>query len=132
LSTALRKLHGAERVDPVEWAGIQPWFRRQGLKTVEDVVTGRRTVIYNEHAGWDAVEEFFDLTPVLAEMLFSRKMVKGRSSKEVAERIDNLIRKTASLGPIRDLRPSLANWRVRDRSHAAALGHRGDLPLLRS
>jgi hypothetical protein len=89
-------LPNRERVDAVEWAGIQPWFRRLGLKTVEDVVTGKRTVIYKEHAGWEAVEEFFDLTPVLAEMLFSEKMVKGRSPKEVAKRIDNLIRKTAT------------------------------------
>jgi hypothetical protein len=51
------------------------------LKTVEDVITGNRTVIYKEHAGWEAVEKLFDLTPVLACMLFSQKMASPRSPK---------------------------------------------------
>jgi hypothetical protein len=96
LSAALKKLPNGEQVEPVQWAGIQPWFRRQGLKTVEDVITGKRTVIYREHAGWGAVEEFFDLTSVLAYMLFSRRMVNGRSPEEVANRIDTLIRRLVS------------------------------------
>lgn len=96
LSAALKKLPADERVDPIAWAGRQPWFRKQGLRTVEDVVSKKQTVIYKDHVGWDAVEKFFDLLPLQAETLFCASMVNGRTPKEIAKRIDNMIRKMVS------------------------------------
>ena len=56
----------------IGWAGSTPWFNNQGfcLARYEPVYLKGSAEGYRYSSGWDAVEEFFQITSEKAEYLF--------------------------------------------------------------
>lgn len=78
---------------PLTYAGRDPWFRRRGLRTVRDVISGKTTVVFRGQSGWTAAKDFFSLIDIQAQLLFSRHMTEAKSGLELSRRIDRFLKK---------------------------------------